>query len=65
MLNRAGNWGPSLLGEVSEMQHLSCAAFQCWVTHPIADLGRKFLLFCNRKIRCCWEDVLGEDQLFG
>lgn len=44
------------------MQHLSY--FQCRVTHPTADLGRKFLIFCNRKIQCCWGDVLGEDHFF-
>lgn len=46
------------------MQYLRQSYFQCWATHSIADLGRKFLLLCSRNIRCCWQDVLGEEHLF-
>lgn len=45
------------------MQRLRQSYFQCWGTHPVVDLGRKEIL-CNRKIRRCWEDMLGEDHLF-
>jgi len=40
------------------------SCFQCWGTHPVADLGRKEILLWHRKARCCWEDVLGEDRVF-
>lgn len=53
-----------LPGGVAEMQRLRQSYFQCWGTHPVADLGRKEILLCNRKIQGCWEDMLGEDHLF-
>lgn len=46
------------------MQRLRQSYSQCWGTHPVADEGIKEILLCNRKIRWCWEDMLGEDLLF-